>query len=162
MEIALLLIGALLGAIASWAITHIYYMKGKGLEKLTQNLWLSMSNVLIRQMYPDMFSPLARYQTGLLGNSEDAGTPYIKEVRSILENNDVRGLIRVIDVDWDHPTGNVILIIEGENAGIKYIGFGYSEFCKTVASRGDKPITLGFCLTDRKNNQKIQTFTVQR
>jgi hypothetical protein len=36
MEIALLLIGAILGALSSWAITHVYYIKGKGLEKLSQ------------------------------------------------------------------------------------------------------------------------------
>ncbi len=157
--ILLTLLGAIIGAISSLAITHLYYVKGRGLETISNNMWESLRNIMIQQTYSNFFTDEAITFKEKDKFEIKEGVPHIEELRILKEGERCKGLLKIVDTGWDLPYDATTLKVNGDKKSLTHIGFGYKLFDFHLEGK-EASYELEFNLRDLKKQEKQQVFKI--
>lgn len=125
-------LGAILGGFISLAVSYYFFLRGKGLETLTNWLSHNVSNAIIQQQYPQFFGSLAVHGRTNEPSPKDPDVPRLEIVKFSPPQASVGGsleiLCRVVDEGWNFPSssgGLTIIDHRGRRHAVSGVGFGY-------------------------------------
>jgi len=157
-------IGGVVGAIAGWITTHIYYSKGWGAQKLQEWFAREASAVMLSAHYPRFFASPTAYRFPVPAPTKQS-VPSLWEV--IFEaypashDSETNIALRVHDDGWDFPTERGLKVSSASTASpifVSRIGFGFMQIKVPPLPRPGQ-YELTFEMQDLAGHKNVQSIS---
>lgn len=151
-------IGTLLGGTASLVITHLYFVKGKGLQRLTQFLTYNIEMAMLPNIYTNYFNSSPKIHLRFDTKKKKEEHPHLSEfilpVKHLAPGEEYTALFRVSDFGMDfYMAEHTNAIFSNEEINVKNEVFGFMSMpIKIPKSASKSKYFLEFKFIDAKGN----------
>ena len=153
-------VGTFLGGISSLVITHIYFIKGKVLERLFNFISFNIEKAMLPNIYPNYFNSNPKIHLKFSQSlQKDPGVPQLSELiiptNEIIPGEEYKLLFRVVDHDLDFNMSEHTkvkffdreLTVKDEIFGFMSLEFSIPQTASQAKYR------MNFSFVDVKNNE---------
>lgn len=157
-------IGSIAGGICSLVITHVYFIKGKGLQHLISFLTFNIEKAMLPNIYTGHFNSRPKIHLRFFENRpNNLGFPHLTEFilpsDEIIPGSEYTALFRVSDHDMDfYMSEHTKATMLGDTLTIRDETFGFMSMPLTLSKSASQAVhKIEFEFIDAKGNSGCHT-----